>query len=68
MLALSADMRNMMHWLLAAQEPDSPERRAASSTHKYRLNGSSWQLVCEEKAVPALAVAAAAAAELPAAS
>jgi hypothetical protein len=54
-------MRNMMQWLLAAQEPDSPERKAAASTHRYRYGDGAWLLV-QEAAVTAGAAAAGAAA------
>lgn len=42
-----SDMRAMMQWLVAAQEPDSQERRAAQATRRYCYVGGSWQLVRE---------------------
>jgi hypothetical protein len=39
---LLTDMRDMMQWLVAAQEPDSQERRSAQATGRYRhVDGSS---------------------------
>jgi hypothetical protein len=63
---LPADMRDMMQWLVAAQEPDSQEYRAAGVTRKHRYVSGGWQLVQErtgtaaetEAAVEAAATAA----------
>jgi hypothetical protein len=50
-------MRNMMQWLLAAQEPNSRERKAAASPHRYHYSDGAWRLV-QEAAVTAGAAAA----------
>ena len=54
---LLEDMRDMLTWLLSAQEPDTTEHQAANSTRKYVCNGCSWQLV-QDQAAGAAGVAA----------
>jgi hypothetical protein len=56
---LLTDMRDMMQWLVAAQEPDSQERRSAQATGRYRHVDGSWQLVQQPAGTAAAATEAA---------
>jgi hypothetical protein len=49
-------MRNMLAWLVAAQDLSSPERKASTTTGRYRISSSgTWQLLQQPAAVPATA-------------